>query len=207
MDWSAVALAAFAVGTVGNSVKSVPQFGRTAVRGRVAGLSTTAVWLALAANFLWLCFGLAIQDWLFVTLGVVQTALVTGTVGRYVIVTGWSRNAGHALLALAACGVFGALAATGTALALETLGAGLGVVVGAPQLLYLWRRRRTPTDVSGVSQWEYVIVIAAQVAWTVYWLTQGHPIAAAGAAWGGIARATTFTLLRSQAARAHLVAP
>ena len=207
MDWSAVALAAFAVGTVGNSIKSVPQFVRTAVRGRVAGLSTTAVWLAFAANVLWLCFGLAIQDWLCVSLGVVQTVLVTGTLGRYLIVTGWSRNARHAPAALAACGAFGAMAATGTSLALETLGAGLGVVVGAPQLLYLWRRRRTPTDVSGVSQSEYVIVIAAQVAWTLYWLTQGHPVAAAGAAWGGIARATTFTLLRSQTARAHLVAP
>ena len=207
MDWSAVTLAAFAVGTAGNSIKSVPQFARTAVRGRVAGLSATAVWLAFAANFLWLCFGLAIRDWLFVSLGVVQTALVTGTVARYVIVTGWSRNARHALLALTACSAFGALAATGTALALETLGAGLGVVVGAPQLLYLWRRRRTPTDVSGVSQWEYVIVTTAQVAWTAYWMTQGHPVAAAGAAWGGFARAATFTLLRSQAARAHLVAP
>ena len=207
MDWSAVALTAFAVGTVGNSIKSVPQFMRTAVRGRVAGLSATAVWLAFTANVLWLCFGLAIQDWLFVSLGVVQTALVTGTLGRYVIVTGWSRNARHALLALLACGAFGALAATGTALALETLGAALGVVIGAPQLLYLWRRRRTPTDVSGVSQWEYAMVIAAQVAWTLYWLTQGHPVAAAGAAWGGVARAVTFTLLRSQAARAHLVAP
>lgn len=204
MDWSAVALTAFAVGTVGNSIKSVPQFMRTAVRGRVAGLSATAVWLAFTANVLWLCFGLAIQDWLFVSLGVVQTALVTGTLGRYVIVTGWSRNARHALLA---CGAFGALAASGTALALETLGAALGVVIGAPQLLYLWRRRRTPTDVSGVSQWEYAIVIAAQVAWTLYWLTQAHPVAAAGAAWGGVARAVTFTLLRSQAARAHLVAP
>lgn len=207
MDWSVVALAAFAVGTAGNSIKSVPQCTRTGVRGRVAGLSTTAVWLAFAANVLWLCFGLAIQDWLFVSLGVVQTALVTGTLGRYVIVTGWSRNAPHALLALAACTAFAALAATGTALALETLAVGLGVVVGVPQLLYLWRRRRTQTDVSGVSQWEYVIVITAQVAWTAYWLTQGHPVAAAGAAWGAFARSTTLTLLRSQAARAHLVAP
>jgi uncharacterized protein with PQ loop repeat len=207
VDWSALALAVFAVGTVGNSIKSVPQFVRTAVRGRVAGLSTTAVWLAFAANVLWLCFGLAIQDWLFVALGVVQTALVTGTLGRYVVVTGWSRNVRHALLALLACGAFGALAVTGTALALETVGAGLGVVIGAPQLVYLWRRRRTATDVSGVSQGEYVIVIVAQAAWTVYWLTQGHPVAAAGAAWGGTARAVTFILLRSQAARANLVAP
>lgn len=207
MDLSALALAAFAVGTVGNSVKSVPQFVRTAVRGHVAGLSTTAIWLAFAANVLWLCFGLAIQDWLFVSLGIVQTVLVSGTLGRYVVSTGWSRNARHAFFALLASVAFGALAATGTALALETLGAGLGVVIGAPQLVYLWRRRRTATDVSGVSQGEYVIVIVAQVAWTIYWLTQGHPIAAAGAAWGGTARAITFTLLRSQAARAHLVAP
>lgn len=207
VDWSALALVAFAVGTVGNSVKSVPQFVRTALRGRVAGLSTTAVWLAFAGNVLWLCFGLAIQDWLFVSLGIIQTALVSGTLARYVGATGWSRNARHGLSALLACGAFGALAVTGTAVALETLGAGLGVVIGAPQLVYLWRRRRAATDVSGVSQGEYVIVIVAQVAWTVYWLTQGHPIAAVGAAWGGTARAVTFTLLRGQAARAQLVAP
>jgi uncharacterized protein with PQ loop repeat len=206
VEWSALALAAFALGTVGNSIKSVPQFVRTAVRGRVAGLSTTAVWLAFVANVLWLCFGLAIQDWLFVALGVVQTALVTGTLARYVLVTGWSRSTRQAGLAAVACGVFIALAATGTDLALETLGAGLGVAIGAPQLLYLWRRRRLATDVSGVSHAEYIIVIAAQVAWTVYWLTQGHPIAAAGAAWGGTARAVTFRLLRKQAAQAHLVA-
>jgi uncharacterized protein with PQ loop repeat len=205
VDWSALALAAFAVGTVGNSIKSVPQFLRTAVRGRVAGLSTTAVWLAFTANVLWLCFGLAIQDWRFVALGSVQTALVTGTLGRYVAATGWSRNARPALLAFLACGAFGALAVTGTSLALETLSAGLGVLIGAPQLLYLWRRRHTATDVSGVSQAEYVIVISAQVGWTVYWLTQGHPVAAAGAAWAGTARAITLTLLRSQAARAQLV--
>lgn len=54
VDWSAVALAAFAVGTAGYSIKSAPQFARTAGRGRVAGLSAPAVWLAFAANFLWL---------------------------------------------------------------------------------------------------------------------------------------------------------
>jgi uncharacterized protein with PQ loop repeat len=207
VDLSALAVAAFAVGTVGNSIKSVPQFVRTAIRGRVAGLSTTAVWLAFVANVLWLCFGIGIQDWLFVALGIVQTALLIGTLGRYVLATGWSRNTGHALVAFLACGAFGALAVTGAALALETLGAGLGVLIGAPQLLYLWRRRHTATDVSGVSQPEYVIVIAAQVAWTAYWLTQGHPVAAVGAAWGGTARAVTLTLLRGQAARAHPVAP
>jgi uncharacterized protein with PQ loop repeat len=207
VDLSALALAAFAIGTAGNSVKFVPQFIRTALRGRFAGLSAAAVWLAFTANVLWLCFGLAIQDWLFVALGIAQTVLVTGTLGRYVVVTGWSRNIRHALLACLACTAFAGLALTGTALALETLGAALGVVIGAPQLIYLWRRRRTATDVSGVSQGEYVIVILAQVAWTLYWLTQGHPVAAAGAAWGGTARAVTFILLRSQCARAHLVAP
>lgn len=206
MDWSAVALAAFAVGTAGNSVKAVPQFVRTGVRGRVAGLSRTAVWLAFTANVLWLCFGLAIQDWPFVILGVVQTALTAGTLVRWLTRTGWSRNARHAVVALPACAAFGAAAAAGTGVVLETLGAALGVIIGAPQLLHLWRRRRSPTDVSGVSQAEYVIVILAQVAWTVYWLTQGHPIAAAGAAWGGVARAVTLSLLRSQVRRAHLVA-
>ena len=201
MDWPGLAVAAFAVGTAGNAVKAVPQFVRTAVRGQVAGLSRTAVWLAFAANVLWLCFGLAVQDWRFVALGVVQTALTAGTLGRYVAVTGRAASARHALGALLACAGFAALAATGTALALEVLGALLGVVVGAPQLLHLWRRRRTPTDVSGVSPVEPVVVTTAQLAWTVYWLLQGHPVAAAGAAWGGAARAATWVLLRRQAAR------
>lgn len=202
MDWSAVAFAAFTVGTIGNAVKSAPQFLRTAVRGQVAGLSRTAVWFAFSANVLWLCFGLAIHDRAFVVLGVVQTALVTCTLTRWLVQTGWASNARHALVALPACAAFGALAATGTGVVLETLGAAVGVIIGAPQLLYLWRRRRTTTDVSGVAQAEYVIVVAAQVAWTSYWLTQGHPIAAAGAAWGAVARAATLSLLRSQVRRA-----
>lgn len=206
MDWSSVAFAAFVVGTAGNSVKAVPQFVRTAVRGHVAGLSGMAVWLAFAANVLWLCFGLAIQDWPFVALGLVQTALVTATVTRWLKQTGWASNARHASVAVPGCLAFAALAATGTGIVLETLGAALGVIIGAPQLVYLWRRRRTPTDVSGVAQAEYFIVIVAQAAWTLYWLTQGHPIAAAGAAWGGVARAVTLTLLRSQVRRADLLA-
>lgn len=203
MDWSAVALAAFVLGTAGNSVKAVPQFVRTAVRGRVAGLSVGAVWLALTANVLWLCFGLAIGDRLFVALGVVQTALTAVTAGRFVALTGGHRNARHARVALLACVALGALAATGNALVLETLGAALGVVIGAPQLLHLWRRRHAAIDVSGVSQPEYAVVVAAQVGWTVYWLTQGHPVAAAGAAWGGAARVATLLLLRAQVARAR----
>jgi len=203
VETTALALGAFAVGTVGNSIKAVPQFVRTAVQGRVAGLSMTAVWLAWTASVLWLCFGLAIQDWRFVALSAVQTILLTATLGRWVAITGWAQNARHARVALPACAAFIGLAATGTGVVLEVLGAALGVVIGTPQLVYLWRRRRNPTDVSGVSQAEYVIVIAAQVAWTAYWLTQGHPIAAAGAAWGAVARAVSLTLLRSQVRRAE----
>lgn len=207
MDLSPVALAAFAVGTAGNSIKAVPQFVRTAVRGRVAGLSVTAVWLAFAANVLWLCFGLAIQDWLFVGLAIAQTLLTACTVARFLSITGWSRNAGHVGVALPACIGFALLAVNGNGLVLESLGAALGVVIGAPQLLHLWRRRRTATDVSGVSHVEYVVVVVAQIAWTTYWLTQGHPVAALGAAWGGAARATTLALLTQQRRRGALVAP
>jgi uncharacterized protein with PQ loop repeat len=207
VDSSALALAALAVGTIGSSAKAIPQFVRTAVRGRVAGLSRTAVWLAVVANVLWLCFGLAIEDWGFVALGVFQTVLTVGTLGRYLTRTGWAGNAAHAAAALLASAAFGALAVTGTGLVLESLGALLGVVIGAPQLLHLWRRRHTPTDVSGVSQGEQVLVVVTQVAWTAYWLTQGHPVAAAGAAWGGAARAATLVLLRSQAARAAVSVP
>jgi uncharacterized protein with PQ loop repeat len=201
VDASQVVIAAFVLGTVGNAAKAVPQFLRTAVRGQVAGLSTTAVWLALVANVLWLCFGLAIRDWAFVALGLVQTALTAGTLGRFLARTGWRSSRRHALVALGACAAFGVLAATRTGAVLESLGAALGVLIGAPQLLHLWRRRRTPTDVSGVSPAEPVVVVAAQVAWTAYWLLQGHPVAAAGAAWGAAARAATLVLLRRQLAR------
>ena len=206
MDATALALAAFAVGTLGNSIRAIPKFVRTAVHGRVAGLSMTSVWLTFVANVLWLCFGLAISDWRFVALGLAQTALVAGTLGRWISITGWSRNARHAAVVMPLCAACGLLAVTGTGVVLETMGAALGVVIGGPQLIYLWRRRRTPTDVSGVSQAEYIIVITAQIGWTLYWLTQGHPIAAAGAAWGGLARLLTLAMLRSQSRRAHLVA-
>jgi hypothetical protein len=164
-------------------------------------LSVTAVWLAVVANVLWLCFGLAIGDLLFVALGVVQTALTTGTLCRFVSRTGWAANARHAAGALLALRAFAALAATGTGLVLESLGAALGVVIGAPQLVHLWRRRRTPTDVSGVAPLEHAVVVVAQVAWTTYWLLRGHPVAAAGAAWGAAARSLTLVLLRRQLAR------
>ena len=205
MDAGQVALVAFAVGTAGNAVKAVPQFVRTAVRGRTAGLSTTAVWLAVVANVLWLCFGLAIRDWAFVALGVLQTALTAATLARFVAATGWARNLRHAAVSALACAGSVALALSGSGLALESLGAALGVVIGAPQLVHLWRRRHTATDVSGVSQGEAAVVIAAQAAWTVYWLTQGHPVAAAGAAWGAVARAATLALLRQQAGRSSPV--
>jgi uncharacterized protein with PQ loop repeat len=201
VDGSEVAVGAFVVGTVGSSVKAVPQFLRTAVRGQVAGLSPTAVWLAVVANVLWLCFGVAIRDWAFVALAVVQTALTAGTLGRFLARTGWRGSARHAAAAVLACAAFLSLAATGTGVVLESLGAALGVIIGAPQLLHLWRRRHTATDVSGVAQAEFVVVVVAQVAWTVYWLATGHPIAAAGAAWGAAARAATLTLLRREVAR------
>jgi len=193
-----LALAAFAVGTAGNAVKALPQFVRTALRGQVAGLSPTAVWLTFTANVLWLCFGLAIQDVAFVALGFVQTVLAAATLGSWARRTGWSLSSRPPAVALPACATFVVLAATGADLVLETLGALLGVVIGAPQLLYLWRRRRQAIDVSGVAPAEFVIVIAAQVGWTTYWLLTGHPVAAAGAAWGGAARAATLVLLRRQ---------
>lgn len=200
----AVAGVAFAVGTAGNAIKHVPQFLRTAVRGHVAGLAVTAVWLAGTAQVLWLAFGFAIRDWRFVALGIGQTVLAAGTLSRFVAKTGWARNRWHAAVALPLWAAFALASSSGGALALESLGATLGIVIGAPQLLYLWRRRRAATDVSGVSQAEYVVVITAQIAWTCYWLTQGHPVAAAGAAWGGTARVATFGLLRSQHRRARV---
>ena len=119
MDAPVLALAAFAVGTVGNAVRFVPQLVRTAVRGRVAGLSRTAVWLAFTANVLWLCFGLTISDRLFIALGTPQTALVAATLTHYVVVTGWTRNARHGTVAVLASAAFAALALTGAGLALE----------------------------------------------------------------------------------------
>jgi hypothetical protein len=45
-------------------------------------------------------------------------------------------------------------------------------------------------------------VVVAQLAWTTYWLVRGHPVAAAGAAWGAVARTATLVLLRRQLVRA-----
>ncbi len=60
---------------VGNSVKALPQFVRTTVRGKVAGLAPTAVWLASPVNVLWLCFGLSIGDERFIVLMAAATGL------------------------------------------------------------------------------------------------------------------------------------
>lgn len=201
MGLGGLATAAFTVGTLGNSVKAVPQFYRTALRGRVAGLSPGAVWIACSAQVLWLSFGVAIEDWRFVALGAIQTLLTFGTLVRFVSKTGWTANTRAAAVALPAWGACALMATSDSELVLESIGAGLGLVVGAPQLLFLWRRRNTTVDVTGVSQVEYIVVIAAQVAWMTYWLVKGHPVAAAGAAWGGAARSTTFALLRRQRRR------
>lgn len=184
MQSSTLAIAAFAVGVVGNSVKALPQFVRTAVRGKVAGLAPTAVWLACTANVLWLCFGLSIGDERFIILMTAATGLTGATLVRFISRTGRQTNAPRATIFMPAWVLFAFAAAAGQSLALETLGTGLGIVISFPQLLHLWRSRHTSIDVSGVSQGEYKIVIAAQVGWTVYWLTQGHPVAAFGAAWG-----------------------
>lgn len=201
MQSSTLAIAAFVVGVVGNSVKALPQFVRTAVHGKVAGLAPTAVWLACTANVLWLCFGLSISDERFIVLMSAATALTGATLVRFISKTGRRTNARRAAIFMPACVLFVFAAAAGQSLALETLGTGLGIVISLPQLLHLWRSRRTPIDVSGVSQGEYKVVIAAQVGWTVYWLTQGHPVAALGAAWAGSARVVTLTLLWSHARR------
>jgi hypothetical protein len=52
--------------------------------------------------------------------------------------------------------------------------------------------------VSGVAWSESAVVVVAQLAWTTYWLVRGHPVAAAGAAWGAVARTATLVLLRRQ---------
>jgi hypothetical protein len=85
---------------------------------------------------------------------------------------------------------------------LALVGVALGVAISLPQLLHLWRLRSSDASVSGVSRAEILVVIAAQVGWTVYWLTQGQLIVAAGAAYGLLARAVTLALLQRQRRRA-----
>lgn len=202
MDDSPLALAAFVLGAAGNLVKGLPQFVRTAIRGQVAGLAPGAVWLAAVANVLWLCFAVAIADARFAALSALGLALTIGTLLRFLVRTPrrahrlWAPGAAATSLGLVA------LAAAGLDEVLATLGVLMGVLISLPQLLHLWRVRAAPTDVSGVSQAEVVVVVAAQVGWTTYWLTQGQLVVAAGAAYGLVTRAVTLLLLRQQVRRA-----
>lgn len=195
---SLVAVVAFALGTIGNVFKGVPQFVRTAVRGHVAGLAPSAVWLAAVANVLWLCFAVAISDLRFLALSALGVVLTTGTLVRFVAVTGPGTHRWRGALALAACAVSCALAAVGGQRVLAALGTALGVALSLPQLLHLWRRRGQQVDVSGVSPLEYAVVVAAQIGWTTYWLTEDQYLVAVGAAWGGLARLATLALVRRQ---------
>lgn len=190
-----VALTAFAVGTAGNLLKGLPQFVRTAVRGQVAGLAPGAVWLAFTANVLWLCFGLAIGDARFTAFSLLTTALTGVTLLRFVRLTG-ALDPELAVPSLVTCGACGLLAVQGRGDALAAGGVLLGVAVSLPQLVHLWRRRTECLDVSGVSQAEIVVVLVAQLGWTTYWITQSQPLAAAGAAYGGLARLATLLLLQ-----------
>lgn len=203
MDGHDLAVIAFGLGTAGNLAKGVPQFVRTAVRGRVNGLSVGAVWLALIANMLWAAFGAAISDPAFLALSLFGSILTASTAVRFAARTGWKRNrafiAGTALAAI----VFLALAIAGADQVLAAGGVALGLVISLPQLVHLLRIRGTNEDVSGVSGWEYTVVIAAQIGWTTYWLLNAQWLVAAGAAWGGIARLTTMMLLLRHAARAR----
>lgn len=203
MDSQALVVIAFGLGTAGNLAKGVPQFARTAVRGRVNGLSAGAVWLALIANMLWAAFGAAISDLAFLALSLFGSILTASTAVRFAARTGWKRNrafiAGTALAAI----VFLALAIAGADQVLAAGGVALGLVISLPQLVHLLRIRGTNEDVSGVSGWEYTVVIAAQIGWTTYWLLNAQWLVAAGAAWGGIARVTTLMLLLRHAARAR----
>lgn len=190
---------AFVVGTAGNLLKGVPQFVRTAVSGRVEGLSTGAVWIAAVANLLWACFGVAIGDRALLALSLLGLLLTASTTARYVARTGWHRQRGWAAGAAVAAALFPALAAAGQDQVLALAGVVLGLTVSLPQLVHLARLRGTGHDVSGVSGIEYAVVVTAQVAWTTYWLLSGQWLVAAGAAWGGVARAGTLALLRHRA--------
>lgn len=199
MDDSPLALAAFALGAAGNLVKGLPQFIRTAIRGRVAGLAAGAVWLAVVANVLWLCFGVAIGDARFTVLSVLGLALTIGTLLRFLTRTARRVHRLWAPGSVTTCVGLVALAALGLDAVLASLGVLMGVLISLPQLLHLWRRRAGPTDVSGVSQVEVVVVVAAQLGWATYWLTQGQIVVAAGAAYGLATRAVTLLLLRATA--------
>jgi uncharacterized protein with PQ loop repeat len=198
----AVTAAAFALGSAGNLLKGLPQFVTTALRGRVAGLAPGAVWLALVANVLWLCFGISIGDAGFAALSALGVALTGGTLVRFAGSTAWSRHSAWAAPSVCACMAFVLLALLGQDSVLALVGVALGVVISLPQLLHLWRLRSSHACVSGVSRAEILVVIAAQVGWTVYWLTQGQLIVAAGAAYGLLARAVTLALLQRQRRRA-----
>lgn len=203
MDSQALAVIAFVLGTAGNLAKGVPQFVRTVVEGRVNGLSAGAVWLALNANLLWTAFGAAICDLAFLVLSLSGSILTGSTAVRFAARTGWQRNRVFIAGTLLAAITFLTLALAGAGQVLAAGGVALGLVISLPQLVHLLRIRGTSQDVSGVSGWEYAVVIAAQIGWTTYWLLNAQWLVAAGAAWGGLARVTTLMLLLRHAARAR----
>lgn len=203
MDSDALATVAFALGTAGNLAKGVPQFVRTTVHGHVSGLSAGAVWLAVIANTLWAAFGAAISDFRFLALSLLGLLLTSATALRFWAHTGWRRNASLGAGALTAGIVFVALALIRQDQALAAIGVAIGLLISLPQLVYLVRIRNTNQDVSGVSVLEFLVVTAAQVGWTSYWLLSHQWLVAAGAAWGGAARAITLALLLRQAERSR----
>lgn len=194
---------AFVIGTTGNLLKGIPQFFRTAVSGKVEGLSSGAVWLAAIANLLWACFGAAISDWAFFALSILGLLLTASTTARFVAQTGWHRNRTFAWAAALAALLFPLLAFAGQDQVLAGAGVALGLGMSLPQLVHLVRLRGTGHDVSGVSTLEYLVVITAQVAWTTYWLLNEQWLVAVGAAWGGVARTVTLALLLNQARAAR----
>lgn len=198
--WTTVA---FVVGTACSVTKLCPQFVRTAIRGEVAGLSVSALWLSVAIHVLWISYALAAADRRLAAVTAVSLCLTLAIALRLAVaVPGlWLGSLARGAFALLAAVVFIALARTSHDVALSRIGCVTSFVHGLPQLVYLAGLQGTSATVSGVSTSTLSLTAISQIAWMTYWALQTRWLLAGAAGWAGSVVVLTLLLRRRQSGR------
>lgn len=177
---AAISIASFALGSACNLSGAIPQFIRTSLRGRIAGLAPGALAMSLGINLLWLGYGISLGDTKLIALQLFALTLVGTNAVRF-----WSiRGTDPTLLRLAALVALAAAAVTAATVTgqhglLTAAGVVTNLIGAAPQLLFL-RRLADGADTTGIAVSSLFIGLTGASSWFVYWALEGNwPIALA----------------------------
>jgi uncharacterized protein with PQ loop repeat len=175
---------------------NAPQAWASCRRGRVAGLSPAARWLAVVHSATWVTYGLAEDVPLQVATNVVCGALHVAVLAALLLLTPSARErrvvvpsallAAGWLLAVALCATTGAVP-------VAALAAVAGTASVVPQL---WSLLRDPDqDTSGISLETTALNLLASLCWVLHGALLGHAAVVVPSAVAAAAAACTLSLL------------